>query len=343
MYGGDMYGGSMYGGEYGSDMYGSGMYGGDMYGSETGMGYGAGGYGASAMRRPLVKFLMVRFFDHTAEVGKSYRYRVRVVLEDPNRPYNPQTEPSKRMLDPDVIARLSTIEEQDRKYGELVERTGTPPKAAYWTLPPWGERERPARTFFVRTDWSEPSDVCTVQGNERVVAGSVAPPRYLRLTTTPGPGPEVLISEAEGNVVAVDWDWQRGVEVPAQRSVRRGAYLNFTQNADVMHPVTSQLKTLEQYSFNLEGLVLDLRGGDPMIVEEDGDEKRTLAAPGEFMMFDRHGNLIVRHEVRDMEEYRRLLFIEETAQTSAGSMMGSGYEGGLDMGSGYEQGGYFGP
>jgi hypothetical protein len=163
------------------------------------------------------------------------------------------------------------------------------------------------------------------------------------LTTTPGPGPEVLISEAEGNLVAVDWDWPRGVEVPAQRSVKRGAYLNFTQDADVMHPVTNQLKTLEDYSFNLDGLVLDLRGGDPMIVEEDGGEKRTLAAPGEFMMFDRQGNLIVRHEIRDMEEYRRLLFIEETTQTSGGGMMGPGYEGGLDMGSGYEEGGYFGP
>jgi hypothetical protein len=345
--GGDEYGSEMYGGEYGSDMYGGDMYGSDMYGSEGseyGMDYGGGA--RVAARRPVVQYLMVRFFDHAAEVGKSYRYRVRVVLEDPNRPMNPQAEPSRRMLDPEVIARIDQIEAQDRTYQEQLERTSKPPRAPYWTLPPWGERERPARTFFVRTQWSEPSEACTVQGNEDFVAGSVTPPRYRPLAvSTNGPAPEALISDATGNLVVVAWDWRRGTEVPGERTVRRGSFLNFEQNADVMHPVTTQLKTLEDYRFNSRGLVLDMRGGEVLMVDEDGDEKIELSAPAEFMLFDAKGNLIVRNEVNDIEDYRRLLFIEDSGPTTGAGMLGSGYEddtGGMGLGS-PEMGGYFGP
>ncbi|TVS09040.1 MAG: hypothetical protein EA424_27895, partial [Planctomycetaceae bacterium] len=241
--------------------------------------------------------------------------------------------------------RIDQIDAQDRAYQEQLERTGKPPRAPYWTLPPWGERERPARTFFVRTDWSEPSDICTVQGNEGFVAGPVTAPRYRPLAvSTNGPAPEALISEATGNLVVVAWDWRRGAEVPGERTVRRGSFLNFTQDADVMHPVTTQLKTLEEYRFNSRGLVVDMRGGEVLIVDDDGGEKKELRSPAEFMLFDARGNLIVRNEVNDTEDYRRLLFIEDAGPTAGAGMFGSGYEGGTDMGFGSPgMEGYFGP
>ncbi len=343
MGGSSMYGSEMYEDEYGSEMYGgygSGMYD-DEYGSDM---YGSGyGTGRVAARRPTVPHLMVRFFDHAAEVGKTYRYRVRVVLEDPNRPLNPQTEPSRRMLDPEVIARIDKIEAEDREYEDLLERTGKAPRAPYWTLPPWGERERPVRTSFVRTEWSEPSDPCTVLGSEGFVAGSVTAARYRPLVaSTNGPAPEALLSEATGNLVVVAWDWRRGVEVPGERPVRRGSFLNFRQDADVMHPVTTQIKRLEDYRFNSRGLVLDMRGGEVLIVDEDDGEKKELRAPGEFILFDADGNLMVRNEVNDTEDYRRLLLIEDAGPTAGAGMVGSSYdyEAGMEEGFG-SPGGYF--
>jgi len=67
-----------------------------------------------------------------------------------------------------------------------------------------------------------------------------------------------------------------------------------------------------------------------------------LHTPGEFLVVDARGNLILRDEIHDTEEYRRLMFIEDAGPT-AGSMMGMGYEGGLDMDYGMEGSGLFGP
>ena len=60
-------------------------------GAMGGYGMGSGGYGmpgmpGMGMKQPIVKYKMIRFFDFTAEPGKSYQYRVRVMIEDPNRP-----------------------------------------------------------------------------------------------------------------------------------------------------------------------------------------------------------------------------------------------------------------
>jgi hypothetical protein len=310
----------------GSGGYGEEGY--NMYESEGGMGYGRGGYGGmpGQVRRPVAKHLMVRFFDLTAEVGKSYRYRVSVLLEDPNRPQNPQAEPSRRILEQTVVARLTKIEADDQEYQK---RTNTP-----------------RRTFYVQTAWSEPSGVVKVQGNDGFFAGAVTPGRFIKLATRPGEqGPEVQITESAGKMVVVAWDRRRAVEVPAERDVRRGAYLNFTQDADVMHPLTTQLKTVAQFSFASNGLVLDLRGGDPLIVDVIGDartgERKILGTPGEFMVVDAKGNLVVCNEIDDTEEYRRLMFIEEPGLAPVSG--GMGYESGSEMDYGYEGGGFFGP
>lgn len=316
---------------YGPTGMGAGSYGEEgynMYESEGGMGYGSEGYGGmpGQVRRPVAKHLMVRFFDLTAEVGKSYRYRVSVLLEDPNRPQNPQAEPSRRILEQAVVARLTKIETDDQEYQK---RTNTP-----------------RRTFYVQTDWSEPSDVVKVQGNDDFFAGGVTPGRFIKLAKPGEQGPEVQITESAGKMVVVAWDRRRAVEVPAERDVRRGAYLNFTQDADVMHPLTTQLKTISEFSFASNGLVLDLRGGDPLIVDVIGDartgERKILNTPGEFMVVDPAGNLVVCNEIDDTEEYRRLMFIEEPGLAPMSS--GMEYESGSEMDYGYEEGGgYFGP
>jgi hypothetical protein len=291
------------------------------------MEYGSSGYGGmpGQVRRPVAKHLMVRFFDLTAEVGKSYRYRVSVLLEDPNRPQNPQAEPNRRILEQSVVARLTKIEADDLDYQK---RTNTP-----------------RRTFYVQSDWSEPSEVVKLRGNDGFYAGAVTPGRFIKLAKPGERGPEVQITESAGKMVVVAWDRRRAVEVPAEREVRRGAFLNFTQDADVMNPLTTQLKTISQFSFASNGLVLDVRGGDPLIEDVVGDEKsgerKKLNTPGEFIVTDAEGNLIVCNEIDDTEEYRRLMFIEEAPQVPMSS--GMDYESGSDMNYQYEGSGYFGP
>jgi hypothetical protein len=138
------------------------------------------------------------------------------------------------------------------------------------------------------------------------------------------------------------WDRKRATEVSVERDVYRGSYLDFEAEADVLHPLTLQLKTIEGYSFDTDAFVVDLRGGEEILTDEDeeNDEKTTRYSPGEFLIIDGDGKLIACNEVDDAEEYRRLLFIEDKPQSATSP---SGYPGGYEEMEGYGEemsGGY---
>jgi len=99
-----------------------------------------GGRGRGAAVNTTVKNRLFRFFDFDVEPGKSYQYRVQLLLRDPNYQVAPQN------LD------ITVLDRQAR-------------------LPP---RQRPFRF----TEWSEPSPTVVVPFSGRVLAGPVksAPP-----------------------------------------------------------------------------------------------------------------------------------------------------------------------
>lgn len=300
-------------------------YGGEggMYGSTPGMEYGSsgaypgatgsmpgeygmsGGYGMPGVQQPLVKYKMVRFFDFTAQPGKSYQYRVRVMMEDPNRPLDKNAEPNPRILDQAVADRLAKIIADDEEY---IKTNG-----------------KFRRTAWRQTDWSEPSNVVTVESPERFVGGGATSARSVKLSLT---GPSVELEEAKGKVVTVVWDQRRATEMPAEREVLRGEFFNFTHTADVLQPLTLQIKRIEDYNFDTDAFVADLRGGEPLLVDVDktSKEETPLPVPGEYLIVDGDGSLIVCNEVDDAEDYRRLLFIEDRPQMGGTAAPASGYE-----------------
>ncbi len=299
-------GGAMYAGEYGMT---PGM---DMYGSGSGYpGSMPGGYGMPGMpgvMQPAVKYKMIRFFDLNAEPGRTYRYRVRVMLEDPNRPQNKAAEPNPRILDQAVVERLAKVTADDEDFLRK-----NPDK-------------RPRRTSWLYTEWSEPSEPVTVVSPAEFVAGGATGPRFIKI---PPNGPSVEYEEPKGKLVSAVWDWRRATEVPAEREVLRGAFLSFKQDADVLRPLTLQIKRLEGYSFGTDAFVADLRGGESLMVDVDKvtKEETPLPVPGEYLVVDDSGRLIACNEVDDAEEYRRLLFIEDKpgSAASAPGMMPGGY------------------
>ena len=120
-----------------------------------------GQYGMPGMPsvRP-VKYKMIRFFDLTAEPGKTYRYRVRVMMEDPNRPQNKAAEPNPRILDQAVADRLAKVTAEDE---DVAKKTG---------------KER--RTYWLQTEWSEPSEPVTPLSPENFVGGGATGPRFIK-------------------------------------------------------------------------------------------------------------------------------------------------------------------
>jgi hypothetical protein len=257
---------------------------------------------------------MVRFFDFSAEAGKSYQYRVCVQLEDPNRPQDPSAEPSQRILDQTVKDRLAKIIAEDEKKTQETGQT--------------------VRTDFIQTDWSDPSNVVTVEKPQWFAAGEATRGRVIPLRRE---GPEVEMSETTSKMVAAVWDKTRATEVPVEKTVYRGSYLNFTEDADVLHPLRLQLRTIKEYEFESDAYVVDLRGGEKILVDKAEDRMEddvVYTAPGELLVVDGEGNLIVCNEIDNAEEYRRLTFADDTQQAAAAGMSGGYGEGG------YGEGGY---
>jgi hypothetical protein len=116
--------------------------------------------------------------------------------------------------------------------------------------------------------------------------------------------------------------------MPAEREVLRGEFFNFTHTADVLQPLTLQIKRIEDYNFDTDAFVADLRGGEPLLVDVDktSKEETPLPVPGEYLIVDGDGSLIVCNEVDDAEDYRRLLFIEDRPQMGGTAAPASGYE-----------------
>ena len=85
------------------------------------------------------EFLLIRWFDFRVTPGKKYRYRIRVLLEDPNHPQDARFDPPPDSLDETVKARLNVVAEQEARLS--------------------------GRIYYVYTDCSEPSEVVSVDAS----------------------------------------------------------------------------------------------------------------------------------------------------------------------------------
>jgi hypothetical protein len=280
--------GGMYPGEGGMYPGGSGMYPG-----------GPGGYGMNPELQRPVPYYLLRYFDFDAEPGKSYQYRIRLVMRDPNyqrpaisgmsgmsgnlgmeRMAMPVASPGGEMGGP---ANLERVPEKylDRSVVERLNAT----KASI----------RPYRV----TDWSEPSPVCQCELGETMLAGEVKPPARGRFYDVPSA--VVLIEE---------FDFETGLETSVEQEFSRGDTRHLKADIEVIDPVLKQLVKKKGQTFAVDATVLDIRGGgriiDPRVEQTDPGRPRYLGGeltePGEVLFLDANGDLRVRHELADREQ-----------------------------------------
>ena len=324
--GGDMAGGM--GGAMGGDMAGDmaggmgGMMGG--MGDMSGMGMGGmmGGMGGgmgSMLSANIPDYKMVRFFDFSAKIGRTYRYRVQLWVEDPNLPNsNPEDEyqdhntPSDQALDANVLARVKQLR-ANAANGQ----------------PQW----------FRKTEWSAPCDAITVPDPTLIAAGSVEAARETRAPN----GALYVDSEPVGILKPIVFDTRRAVDVTIDRSVQRGALLNFVADGEYGHPISEIINGLPGYAFQTNVVVGDLRGGEDLFkgttYEKLFSKDNAIFAPGEFVLFDKDGNFTVQNEIGDTDLWERYNYQPDApSENSGGGMMG-GMEGGgmggmMDPGSG---------
>jgi hypothetical protein len=211
-------------------------------------------------------FYLFRFLDFDVKQGGSYQYQVRLHLEDPNNPSSGDR-PTQQSLDITVVTRLEL---------EL------------------------AQAGFRKTGWSEVSPVVQVPGSSHLLVGTPDSQRRVALAKD-----RVYAQEPTAQVMAVDWDDQRALEVPAERKVRRGSVLNFSRDdVKALSPQNQQLWTLKTHTFALGVIVADLRGGERL-------GRTDLKAPTEMLLIDKQGEFSVRHELQDHSIYKRYMFKDD--------------------------------
>jgi hypothetical protein len=262
-------------GAYGG--YGRGGYGGEGRGAYGGTG-GGGRAGSQPMTLPRgVDYWLLRFFDFSVEPGKKYKYRVRLVLVDPNAGLGPN---QTSMLHATVLDRLAKINEAAKQ-----------------------KKTRPSNVRFV-DEWSEPSRTVGIPLSGSVKLAEANP-------SAPGEPTVKLLVES------FDFDENgNAIQAATQRDFRRGYVANLVaKDQEYLGPGGQWIDKLETFKFFTGMTVLDMEGGEKLGKDATAPARVLLMDPaGELHirseMDDKedvtyHKMIFERPKVRNREEEMR--------------------------------------
>jgi hypothetical protein len=261
----------------------------DDMGMGMGMDMGMGGGSMMMMETNPVDYKLIRFYDFmdprdkdSPKQGRKYVYRVRVCVNDPNFPQAPELQPKGNSLAPDVYER----------YLKLVKSTEATKKRDYkrWS------------------DWSDPGEPAWLPSVSEFFAGPVtaaapkpADPKFAKLGQYESEPPKA-------KVMMTHFDYALRAKVGALLEVTEGFVFGVKpETADVVDPITLEVKKVESPVMASGATVVDIDGGAPMTIQE-GDDMRE---PGMMLIFDPEGGLKVHDEVNDQELYRIKSFADE--------------------------------
>ncbi|MEZ6116090.1 MAG: hypothetical protein R3C28_05895 [Pirellulaceae bacterium] len=237
-----------------------------------------GGEGGSMNRLPDSEFVMFRYFDFGVEPGKKYVYRAQVILEDPNDPASDNKKPSTASCDSSVIRRLQE------------------------------QKSDPAYRQYARfSDWSEASSAVRISSGNNVLTGKVQAPSEDRRLKIVKPG-----EEPSAIALAIAYDRNRAMDVPAELTVKRGSVLNTQGDLEAVDPNVMRLRKLQGYSLVTNALVLDIDGGKPLNSGE-------LTSPGQILVMMENGDLVFHDELAEVSEFNMNRVPEE-------ELLGEGFE-----------------
>jgi hypothetical protein len=155
--------------------------------------------------------------------------------------------------------------------------------------------------------------------------------------------PDQYNYEPTAKVLVTMLDDEESVEGVAElERVRRGEVANFTQSTEVIDyaAMRPSLRKIDDFTFLTNTMLVDVRGGATV-----SKKNRELTEPGELLLLDPAGRLVVRTELADGERYAQLRALLEAAEEQndrrgragpGGGRYGGGYgEEGVLRGGGY--------
>lgn len=255
----------------------------DMMGMGMGM---MGAFGARGLEVDPVEYQLLRFYDFYAigknqpKPGRKYVYRLRFAVNDPNFPANPEMQPKVNSLAPDATVRVL----------EKMEQASQTKK----------------RDFKRWTDWSEPSDPVSLADLQEYYAGPVDPGTTYDWTIG-GRKVSYPRDSPKAKILASQYNTEYNTRVPMELDVTEGSVLSHKQEfADVVDPITLEIKKLPDPEIISQTTIIDLDGGTKLSITTDD-----LKAPGMMLLYDNEGKLKVTDDVVDQEYYRIYTFADE--------------------------------
>lgn len=265
-----------------------------------------GSYEGGSSSPQEVVYKLFRFIDFDVQRGRQYRYRVNVMLEDPNHPQLPTAAPGGPTRnesgavgnDPPVASLDKAVEQRLRELKLQEDRTGK-------------------RVWYRETDWSEASPVISVPDPLMFVGGAVTAGREQSI---PGTQARITAGEASAKALVVEWDDEYATHVVTEDEVQRGATLNFVKDAEALHPLKLEYVELKDYPTRTDSLVVDIRGGERFPGSSNSNPQ---TSPGQVAVIDHTGKLVVLNEVDDIRDWHRYgkvesIKIEEPKPEDAG-------------------------
>ena len=175
---------------------------------------------------PQVPCWLLRFFDFSVEPGKKYKYRVQLVLQDPNQSSETGSLVSTDSLDAAVISRIKAE------------------KAA---------KKKPLRV----TDWSDPTPTVSIPlaGSVHVAAAKPASDRFNDEPST------TLLVESFGSD-----DKGKSTQAAKEEDFKRGSVANMTKDVEVLGNQGSQtyIDLSPKFQFRTGITILDIDGGETL-------------------------------------------------------------------------------
>ncbi len=306
----------------------------DEYGGDDEEG-GFGGYGdftvSPELARPEAQYKMIRFFDFQTKPGFSYRYKVRLWINDPNNAgdlsaitsgggeegfggYGGDEEGydgggslggsgvalSGTALTPEVRRRINEWKKSPE----------------YAAIPDELKHLRNGRL----TDWSDPSEIHKVPvAANSYYAGPISAP-----TKVEAKGVKFELGERSGKIIASVFNKNYAVKVPVQFTLLRGALLDSPSTSkrkvEVLNPRDMTIREFVEVETDIDGketktpiaissggIVIDILGGEKLPTKDS--RARDFKVPGEVLVFDsKNGTFTVRNELDDMMNYRHGIF-----------------------------------
>ncbi len=252
-------------------------------------------YGMGMSNQKPVEYKLIRFYDFfngrdktTPRPGRKYVYRIRVGLIDPNFPVSPVMQPRSSTLSKEVYDRVAdlliTADKQrgDRLKGRLFQR---------WT------------------DWSQLSEAVSLPNPSEFFVGPVKAPaaKPIKIGNRDIPYSR---DDATAKLVTSQFDLSLKARIPLVMDITDGTVLSAKGTADLVDPITLEIKKLPDAEIKSQATVVDLEGGQPL--EITAEENMTV--PAMILLFDDSGELIVSDEVSDQEFYRVYSYAEEKGE-----------------------------